>query len=119
MKHLKKFENFSNEEIDWKDLGRKIGILKDPVKQKAIALDGIQKHPMKSQTYADLLKEDPKKAEKYLLFHAENDYEKGNILYTKWDPVKNKFVDSGISRDGTGLLGTRGYSESKKFRSKK
>ena len=58
-------------------------------------------------------------AEKFLDIHAENDYKVGDILYTKWDSVKNKFVDSGISRDGTGLLGTRGYSESKKFRSKK
>jgi len=118
MKHLKKFENFSNEEIDWRDLGRKIGILSDPVKRKATALDAIQKHSMKSQTYADLLKEDPKKAEKFLDFHAEHGYKVGDILYPKWDPVKNKFVDAGISRDGTGLLGTRGYSESKKFRSK-
>jgi hypothetical protein len=119
MKHLKKFENFSNEEIDWKDLGRKIGVFKDPVKQKAIALDAIKKHPKKSQAYADLLKEDPKKAEQFLDFHAEHGYKPGDILYPKWDSVKNKFVDGGISRDSTGLLGTRGYSESKKFRSKK
>jgi len=118
MKHLKKFENFSNEEIDWRDLGRKIGVLKDPVKQKSIALDAIQKHPKKSQAYSDLLKEDPKKAEKFLDFHAEHDYKVGDILYPKWDTVKNKFVDAGISRDSTGLLGTRGFSESKKFRSK-
>jgi len=109
MKHLKKFEKFSNEEIDWKDLGRKIGIVKDPVKQKSIALDAIQKHPKKSQAYADLLKEDPKKAEKFLDFHAEHGYKPGDILYPKWDSVKNKFVDAGISRDASGILGTRSY----------
>ena len=119
MKHLKKFENFSNEEIDWRDLGRKLGVFKDPAKQKAIALDAIKKHPTKSQAYANLLKEDPEKAEKFLDFHAEYNYKVGDILYPKWDTVKNKYVDAGISRDGTGLLGTRGYSESKKFRSKK
>jgi hypothetical protein len=101
MKHLKKFENFSNEEIDWRDLGRKIGILEDPVKRKATALDAIQKHSMKSQTYAALLKEDPKKAEKFLDFHAEHDYKPGDILYPKWDSVKNKFGKSVLRKART------------------
>lgn len=110
MKHLKKFENFSNEEIDWRDLGRKLGVVKDP----AETLRLILKHPTKSKVYQDWLERDKEIADKYVEFWMDNK----DAAYCRWDDVKKKFVDTGISRDGTGLLGTRGYSESKKFRSK-
>lgn len=120
MKYLKTFENYSNsdvnEEIDFKALGQKavalgqkIGITKDPVKKRAIALDAIQRHPNKSKKYLMYLKEDPKKAEKYVDIHVKYAYEKGDILYIGWSKEKNDFEKNSIETDATGLLGTKKY----------
>jgi len=108
MKHLKTFENFSNtdinEEIDWKALGQKIGLIKDPVKKKAATLDAINKHPVKKKNYEQFLKENPEKAEKYLEFWMENPDEK----YCKWDDKKNMFVKATTGAGVTGLMSAVG-----------
>jgi hypothetical protein len=114
MKHLKTFENFSNtdinEEIDFKALAQKIGLIKDPVKKKEETLKAIQSHPVKNKTYQDWLKKDKQIADKYVEFWMNNT----NAKYCRWDDVKKKFVDTGISRDASGILGTKSLSESKK-----
>jgi len=111
MKHIKKFENFSttNEEIDWKSLAQKIGLIKDPIKRKQETIKAIESHPAKNKVYEDWLKKDKKIADKYIEFWMKNP----GAAYCKWNAEKNMFVDSGISKDSTGLLGTKSY-ESKK-----
>lgn len=107
MQHLKTFENFKNteinEEIDWKDLATKIGLIKDPVKKRETTIDAIKKHPSKKRTYEEWLEKDPEIAEKYVEFWMNNP----GVKYCKWDDVKKKFIDTGIYRDSSGILGTR------------
>jgi DNA polymerase III gamma/tau subunit len=125
MKHLKTFESFSNidinEEISIKDIGQglksfgqKIGLLKTDEQKRQAALEFIKSHPVYNKAYENFLKEDPKKAEKYVQFRIKNPDKK----YIKWDDVKKDFVASGKESDQSGLLGTKSFSESKKFRSK-
>jgi hypothetical protein len=115
MKHLKTFENFSNteinEEINWKEFTQKIGFTKDPAKKRKLTIDTIMNHPAKKKVYEQWLKKDKEIAEKYVEFWIENP----SATYCRWDEKSKKFVDTGISSDPSGLLGTRSY-ESKKYK---
>ena len=102
MKHLKTFESFSNihinEEISIKDIGQslksfgqKIGLLKTDEQKRQAALEFIKSHPVYNKAYENFLKEDPKKAEKYVQFRIKNPDKK----YIKWDDAKKDFVASG------------------------
>jgi hypothetical protein len=113
MQHLKTFENFSNtginEEVNWKKFAQEIGLLKDPVKKRKLTIDAIMKHPSRKKAYEEWLEKDKEIAKKYVEFWMKNP----GSTYCRWDEKLKKFVDTGISSDPSGLLGTRSY-ESKK-----
>jgi len=116
MKHLKKFENYSSnisEEISLKSIGQKIGVIKDPIKEREKVMTRISNHRTMKSIYDKLLIEDKPKAEKYVQFWMKNP----DAKYCKWDDAKKQFLDSGISRDPSGILGSRAL-ERKNYQSK-
>lgn len=100
MKHLKTFENFSNtdinEEIDFKAIGQKIGLIKDPVKKRAETIKAIQSHPARNKTYQHWLEKDKEVADKLVDFVMKNP----DVRYINWDPNKKVWYDHGKDTRG-------------------
>jgi hypothetical protein len=87
-------------------------LIKDPEKMREEAIKNIMSHKTKKEAYEKFLSEDKEKAEKYIEFWMKNP----DSVYCRWEEKLNKFVDTGISRDSSGLLGTRGLSEKVRFK---
>jgi hypothetical protein len=108
LNHLKTYESFTtNEEFnplkkqDWKDTGnylrKGMGFLNDEEKIEK-AEEMILSHPVRSQIYKKFLREDPLKAEEYVIFWSENE-EGANPV---WDEINNKFEDKAYYSYNTG-----------------
>lgn len=104
MKHLKTFENFSNtdinEEIDFKALAQKIGLIKDPVEKRAKIVkalsDGSSVHSKKYKFWMEKnTPEGREVADKLVDFLVKNSGFFASDDYITWVPAKKAWIDAG------------------------
>ena len=108
LNHLVLFDKYISEKKDIiKEIGKNVrkglGFLTYEEKiEKGLGI--VKKHKVKKDTYEILLKQDPERAEKYLIFWAE--LPDG---FPHWNSVTREWEDSGEYYDQTGIVGTRKY----------